>query len=337
MLVSIITPCRNEVEFIANFVESALLQKLAEFSLEIIIAEGESNDGTQERLADLCGKYKELRVISNTARIVSTGLNKAIEVAHGDIIVRMDVHTVYEQDYVAECVTALKASGAACVGGPWRAEGRGSKQQAIADAFQSPIGSGGAASRRLDYDGPCETVYLGCWWKNDIVAIGGFDENLVRNQDDELCFRFKLANKNIWQSSSIRSCYQPRASFQALWKQFFQYGYWKVAVAKKHNQHASPRHLVPFLFVSVLGVLLLAGLFSAFARQLLAAATVLYLLAVITGAASASRSKNFLAITYVAFAISCMHFSYGIGYGLGLKDFRLGRGQARSSMFSLTR
>ena len=337
MLVSIITPCRNEVGFIEEFVESALRQQLVGFTLELIVAEGESSDGTRELLSRLCDEHSELRVISNDGRIVSTGLNKAIELARGEIVVRMDVHTTYEEDYVAECVSALNKSGAACVGGPWRAQGNGLKQQAIADAFQAPIGSGGAASRRLDYSGPCDTVYLGCWWKRDLVAFGGFDEKLVRNQDDELCFRLKLADRTIWQSHRIRSRYKPRASFSALWRQFFQYGYWKVAVAKKHHQHASPRHLAPFLLVTGLSILSFIALFSDPGKYLLAGSILIYLSAVITGAALASRVKTPIAIVYVAIAIAYMHFSYGFGYGLGLKDFRLGRGNARSNMSSLTR
>lgn len=337
MLVTIITPCRNEVGFIDAFVQSALRQKTDEFSLELIIAEGASDDGTPARLAELCAQSPELRVIDNPNRIVSTGLNRAIDAARGEIVVRMDVHTVYEADYVLECVAALRSSGAACVGGPWRASGDGVKQQAIADAFQAPLGSGGAASRRLDYDGPCDTVYLGCWWKDELTAIGGFDETLVRNQDDELCLRLKLRDRPIWQSSRICSRYTPRASFRALWRQFFQYGYWKVAVAKKHGQHAALRHLVPVMFVGGLVVLFAAGWFFAPAHLVGLAVFTVYMAAVAVSAAQASRRKTPLATAYVAAAIMCMHFAYGVGYGLGVRDFRLSGKGARSNMSVLTR
>ncbi len=337
MLVTIITPCRNEAGYIDTFVQSALGQQTGAFSLELIIAEGASDDGTVARLATLCAQHPELRVIENPQRIVSTGLNRAIGAARGDIIVRMDVHTEYDADYVMECVAALQSSGAACVGGPWRASGDGVKQQAIADAFQAPLGSGGAASRRLDYDGPCDTVYLGCWWKHELIAVGGFDEALVRNQDDELCLRLKLGNRAIWQSSRIRSRYTPRASFRALWHQFFQYGYWKVAVAKKHGQHAALRHLAPVMFVGGLAVLFVAGWFVPMVHLFGAAVLAIYAIAVGIAAVQASARRTALSVAYVALAIILMHFGYGVGYGLGIKDFTLVGKGARSNMSVLTR
>lgn len=330
MLVSIIIPCRNEAGFIERFVASALEQERRGFELELLVAEGQSDDGTAAILASLARQHSEIRVIDNPGRIVSTGLNRAIDAARGEVIARMDVHTSYDPDYVAQCVAALQSSGAGCVGGPWLATGQGRKQAAIADAFQSPVGSGGAASRRLDYDGPCDTVYLGCWWKKDLVNIGGFDELLVRNQDDELCLRLKLAGHTIWQSSKVRSRYNPRASFRALTRQFFQYGYWKVAVAKKHKQHASLRHMLPFLFVSGLFLLLVASIFNKLALVLLLAAVATYTASVLLAASFASRSMSPGSIASVAWSIACMHFAYGSGYALGIRDFRLSRGLSRN-------
>lgn len=337
MIVSVIVPCRNEVSYISQFVDSLLQQRIDGFELEILIAEGDSDDGTTELLTKLAQKYSSLRVVSNPEKIVSTGLNRAISEARGEIIVRMDVHTIYERDYIFQCVAALQSSGAACVGGPWRARGNSLKQIAIADAFQTKIGSGGADSRRLEYSGPSDTVYLGCWWKKDLIAIGAFDEHLVRNQDDELCLRFKIAGKEIWQSANIRSTYIPRSSFKALFNQFFQYGYWKVAVAKKHNRHAALRHLLPFLFVLGISILLIASIFSSIAFTLLSAVAAVYLLTIFIGSVAAASKKSLSSILAVAWAIIIMHFSYGIGYGLGLKDFRFGQRSARSGMTKITR
>lgn len=337
--VSIITPCRNEAGYIEQFVAMALGQIRDGFDLELIIAEGDSDDGTRAILSNLRQDFPQLKVVDNPKRIVSTGLNLAIELARGEAIVRMDVHTRYEADYVSECVKALTITGAGCVGGPWRAEGLSTKQSAIADAFQSPIGSGGASSRRLNYDGPCDTVYLGCWWKEDLVRIGGFDETLVRNQDDELCLRLALAGHSIWQSSSIRSCYMPRSSAKAAYRQFFQYGYWKVAVAKKHGTHAALRHVVPFLFVSTLAILWLAALFNAYVAVAATVCTLAYIFAITLGAWSAASSKRVHHVALTATALMAMHFGYGVGYGLGLWDFRiLNRvGAVRGGTAKLTR
>ena len=209
MIVSIVCPCRNEVGHIDTFLRALAHQQATEFDVEILVADGESDDGTAEALAAWRAMETRMEVVPNPGRIVSTGLNAAIRAARGEIIVRMDVHTEYAEDYVAQCVTVLKQSGAMCVGGPWRAKGRSVRHRAIAAAFGSAFGSGGAKSRRTDYTGSVDTVYLGAWWRVDLMALGGFDEDLVRNQDDELCLRIRHSGGTVWQSAAIRSCYIP--------------------------------------------------------------------------------------------------------------------------------
>ena len=337
VLVTIIVPCRNEREHIEDFLTSIARQEGSDFELEVIVADGMSDDGTRSILEALCARYSNIKMIDNPKGIVSAGLNAAICVASGDIIVRMDVHTRYADDYVAECVRALRDSHAKCVGGPWRATGQTVRQIAIADAFQSPIASGAAASRKINYSGPCDTVYLGCWRKADLISIGGFDETLVRNQDDELNLRFVKNGGTIWQSAAIKSDYFPRKSYRALFRQFSQYGYWKVAVAKKHGQHAAIRHLLPFIFLCS-SLLLIVG--CVLSRDLLAIAAIHfggYIAAVIVGAMFASRRKAPLSILLVAIAISVMHIGYGMGYAMGLIDFSMRSGRRSSSMSELTR
>ncbi|MEP7301621.1 MAG: glycosyltransferase, partial [Caldimonas sp.] len=165
--VSIIVPCRNERSHIAAFAASALAQQLpAGWTLELVVADGMSDDGTRGALAEIAARDPRVAFVDNPGRIVSTGLNRALAMASGEVVVRMDVHTEYEADYVAHCLEALAASGADNVGGPWHAvadPAAGPTQAAVAAAFQSRWVAGGARSRRLDYDGPADTVYLGAW------------------------------------------------------------------------------------------------------------------------------------------------------------------------------
>lgn len=337
MKVSVISPCRNEVAHIDHFLQEVTEQDCPNFELEILIADGMSDDGTLAKLAEWSASHSQIRVIHNPQHIVSTGLNLAIAAASGEIIVRMDIHTVYARDYIRRCVEALQISGAQCVGGPWVAEGMTPCQRAIAAAFQSPFGSGGAASRRREYSGPVDTVYLGAWRKSDLERYGGFDEDLVRNQDDELCLRIRRAGGTIWQSAAIRSVYTPRASLAALGRQFHQYGYWKALVLKKHQIPASPRHLAPFGFIAVLVLLLLATPWLPAAGMLLAATVGLYLLVALS---CAFRARNTLArapVALTAAALFSMHFGYGTGFGRGVVDFVLFRRGPNSAMKTLTR
>jgi succinoglycan biosynthesis protein ExoA len=250
MKISVVIPCRNEKRHICEFLDSLLAQDLdPQWQFEILIADGLSDDGTRELLGQYCGKTHAVRVIDNPGRIVSTGLNEAICAATGDVIVRMDAHTHYAPDYIRECVTALQVSGADNVGGPWVAEGRGLVGRAIAAAFRSRFCTGGGKAHDAEYEGEVDTVYLGCWTRSVFDRAGLFDTTLVRNQDDEFNFRLRRLGGRVWQSPRIRSSYSPRASITALFRQYLQYGFWKVAVIRKHRALASWRHIVPVLFV----------------------------------------------------------------------------------------
>ncbi len=335
--ISIVVPCRNEAGYIDDFLDSALAQVLPEgVALEVLVADGRSDDGTRERLTERAASEPRLRVIDNPARITSAALNAAIAAASGDTIVRMDVHTTYAPDYAAQCLQALLDTGAACVGGPWVPVGQGWPQGPIAAAFESRFGSGGAASRRTDFNGEVDTVYLGAWPRASLVAIGGFDENLVRNQDDELALRITRGGGRVWQSAAIHSRYAPRASFVALFRQFQQYGYWKVPVIRKHQLPASPRHLVPFAFVAVLALLALLGVLWTSAWWALAAVLGLYAAAGAVNAVAVAQG-SLQQMGGVAFACACMHIGYGIGFGRGLIDFLLLQRGPRDSATRLTR
>lgn len=328
-LVSLIVPCRNEAGFVDAFCADALQQALpAPWTLELIVADGASDDGTRQRLDALAAAEPRLRIVDNPGRIVASGLNRALAAARGEVIVRMDVHTRYAPDYVAQCLAALARSGADNVGGPWRAEGVGGWGRAIAAAFQSRWVAGGARSRDLAHEGEVDTVYLGCWPRATFDRYGGFDEALVRNQDDEHNLRIVLGGGRVWQSAAIRSVYRPRDSLAALWRQWLQYGYWKPFVMKKHGRAAALRHRVPGLFVAALGaatVWALAG--WPLPLQVLAGAYAALLLAASIAVAAASSWALWWRLPLV---IAAQQLGYGIGSLFGHWDaWRHGRGRER--------
>ncbi len=335
-IVSLVVPCRNECDHIEAFCADALAQHLPDgWQLQLIVADGGSDDGTLERLQTLAQLEPRLMLVDNPQRIVSTGLNRAIAAAGGAVIVRMDVHTRYAADYVAQCLHALERSGADNVGGPWRAEGRDGWPGAIAAAFQSRWVAGGARSRSLVYEGEVDTVYLGCWPRATFERFGGFDEALVRNQDDEHNLRIVLGGGRIWQSPAIRSVYSPRDSLAALWRQWLQYGYWKPFVMKKHGQAAAWRHRVPGLFVAALALAGLLGVVGVSAAPLLALLG-LYAL-VLAGLSLAVASASSWALLWrLPLVVAAQQIGYGVGTLIGVWDaWRHGRG--RDSFARLTR
>ena len=328
--VSIVVPCRNEAGAIRAFLESLLAQNLEGLDWEVIVADGMSDDGTLAILEEYSQREPRIRAIDNPGRIVSTGLNAAIAVARGEVILRMDAHTEYECDYVWKCLNVLAETAAANVGGPWIARGKTYIAKAIAAAFQSRVSAGTACGHNAHYEGPVDTVYLGCWRRETMLRVGLFDETLIRNQDDELNLRLIRAGGTIWQSARIRSWYQPRSDLASLFRQYFQYGFWKVAVIRKHRIPASWRHLAPGAFVLAnltlpLAATLAWGLGATSSARWLgwswvvqaAAYTVLLLSA--SAATAAERGWDLLPVLPAVFAV--YHVSYGLGFLAGLAHF----------------
>ncbi|WP_019559761.1 glycosyltransferase family 2 protein [Caldimonas manganoxidans] len=332
--VSVIVPCRNERAHLEAFCTSLRAQQLPEgWTMEVLVADGHSDDGSRAWLEDHAQRFG-LRVIDNPQRIVSSGLNRALAVSRGEVIVRMDVHTTYATDYIAQCLAALQASGADNVGGPWRAQGEGDLSSAIAAAFQSRWLAGGARSRQLDYTGWVDTVYLGCWPRATFERFGDFDETLVRNQDDEHNLRITRGGGRIWQSAAIRCAYRPRNSLGALWRQYQQYGYWKPFVIRKHRGAASWRHWVPAALVwGLVGSLPAAWLGAAWVGALVPG---LYLAAVWVAALCIAARSRWAHLPWLLLVIPTYHLSYGLGFLLGAFD-AWGRGRPRASMGRLSR
>lgn len=332
MKISVIVPCRNERRHICPFLDSLLAQEIdPDWELEILVADGLSDDGTRDLLRQYSQRNPEVRCIDNPGRIVSTGLNAAIDAASGEVIVRMDAHTIYAKDYIRQCVRVLRESGADNVGGPWVAEGQGAMGQSIAAAFRSPFCTGGGKAHDPNYEGEVDTVYLGCWPRSVFDRIGKFDPCLVRNQDDELNFRLRRLGGRIRQSPRIKSSYVPRGSLGALFRQFQQYGFWKVAVIRKHRALASWRHAVPALFVgsiltglaliAVTGMLGMTALTWMFGIAV-AAVLGVYSLACCAAAMEFAGRLNFRALLLLPIVISTYHVAYGLGFLAGICKIR---------------
>ncbi len=321
-MITIVIPCRNERDFIGPALESLESQEWPD-RWEILVADGMSEDGTRAVLERYCRKNSRIHMIDNLTRTVSAGLNQAICQARGDIILRVDAHTEYAPDYVAQCVRTLDSSGAENVGGPARTKAEGIVQNAIAAAYHSSFSTGGASFHDDSYEGYADTVPYGCWRKSTLEQIGMFDEALVRNQDDELNLRLIRAGGKIWQSPKIVSWYRPRSSLSALFRQYFQYGFWKWEVIRKHRIPASWRHLVPGAFV--LGnVTLLAGAAiavlaedPALSRFLLAVwsiETAVYAAACLAASARAAKRHGWKLLPLLPLVFVTYHASYGLGF-----------------------
>ena len=336
-LVSVVVPCRNEIHYIEDTLRSILAQEKPAGGFEVIVAEGMSDDGTREILLRLAQEHPCLRIVENSRGIVSTGLNAAIQVARGQIIMRMDAHTRYASDYIKNCVSVLRSTGADNVGGAWIAEGEGIVSRAIAAAFASPFSFGGNRGHNSRYEGPVDTVYLGCWPRDIFERMGYFDEELIRNQDDEFNLRITRASGKIWQSPKIKSWYTPRNSIATLFKQYMQYGYWKVRVIKKHRLPASWRHLVPAALLLSLVFLAAVGPWFSVARLALIIVVSLYALSTLLASVAIAAQNEWRMLPLLPLVFACYHFGYGYGFLRGLWDFIVFRRPPSKAYTALSR
>lgn len=325
--VTVIVPCRNEAKHIRLFLEGLVLQETEGLPWEVIIADGMSTDGTRDVLKECCQREPRIRMIDNPARSVASGLNAAIRAAAGNIIVRMDCHTEYAPDYIRKCVDTLRTTGADNVGGPARTIADSLMAKAISAAYHSPFSTGGAKFHNENYEGCVDTVTYGCWYKSKLEELGLFDEALIRNQDDEFNLRLTRAGGIIWQSPAIVSFYHPRGNLRSLFRQYMQYGFWKVLVIRKHKLPGSWRHLVPGVF-SLCNLLALISCIiallsqSSFYLSLIgttwAASLALYVLACLGASSFATRRYGWSIFPLLPPAFMTFHVSYGLGFLFGV-------------------
>jgi succinoglycan biosynthesis protein ExoA len=323
--VSVIVPCRNEIRHIRAFLDSVFHQDLGQIEMEVLVADGMSDDGTRLILEEFERRFKALRVIDNPEQIVSTGLNRAIREGKGEIILRMDAHSFYARDYVRSCVEVLNETNADNVGGPLLTRAEGYLAKAIAFACRTPFARGGIKYRDPNYEGPVDTVTYGCWRKSTLEQIGLFDEKQVRSQDYELNVRIASRGGIVWRSPRIVSWYWPRASLSGLFWQYFQYGFWKVAVIRKHRGLASWRNFVPGLCSLAAVVLMLCAAGArlsgsvqwqdAFLDMWFAFAG-LYLLASFASAFSVANRKGWRFLPCLPLVFAIYHLAYALGFSL---------------------
>jgi succinoglycan biosynthesis protein ExoA len=326
--VSVILPVRNEEGFIVQALSSVLAQDYPADRVEILVADGDSSDHTRTIVDDIAAlRPGRIRLIDNPGRIVPTGLNAAIEAATGEVIVRVDGHCEIAPDYIRRAVDRLSRDGVECVGGRLDTVGETHRARVIAAAMSAPFGVGGSAFRSGGaMSSLTDTVAFPAFTRAALQRAGPFDEELIRNQDDEYSYRLRRLGGRILLANDMHARYYSRATLRGLWRQCLQYGYWKVRVLQKHPWQMRARQTVPALFVASLGILLALSILtrSRAAWVLLALILVSYLTAACVASWQAARQSvhgwrdlwPWLPLTFAT-----MHVAYGIGSLVGLVAF----------------
>jgi len=330
-------PCRNESSSIEACLRGILAFDSPPGGFEVLVVDGRSTDGSREIVMAMAKADPRILLLDNPEQTTAPALNRGILAARGDVIVRVDAHTEYARDYLVQCLTAMNETRADNVGGPSLTRAGTYWQQAMAAAFHSRFAVGGSRFHQIDYEGWADTVPYGCYRRETLLKLGMFDEELVRNQDDELNYRLIRQGGKIWQTPKIRSWYWPRPRLAQLFRQYHQYGYWKVRVIQKHRMPASWRHLIPGAFVLMLSCLSLLSLCYPPATWGLALLCGLYLGTVLLGAVLAAGRTRLRLMPALPLVFAAYHFGYGTGFLLGLWDFVARPQRPRASCVALTR
>jgi succinoglycan biosynthesis protein ExoA len=320
--VSVVMPVRNEATFIANSLNAVLSQNYPSERMEVIVADGMSSDRTPQIVQSFQAEHSGVKLINNPGKIVPTGLNLAIEQAQGDVVVRVDGHCEIANDYIRRCVDHLLNDEVDAVGGPLDTIGETPLAGVIASAMSSSFGVGGSAFRtRRNETMLTDTVAFPAYRRSLIERAGAFDEELVRNQDDEYNYRLRKMGAKILLASDVHSRYYSRSSLASLWRQYFQYGYWKVRVMQKHPGEMRLRQFAPPLFVTVLILSLLMTPFVAVSGLIFVLVVGAYLVANLGASLLAARQNRAKWSVLLPVVFATLHLSYGLGFLFGLAKF----------------
>ena len=305
-MISIIVPVFNEEKYIEKFLQ--FITKNCLYKYELILVDGRSEDKTIRIINDYINvnNVKNFILIDNPNRYVSYSLNKAVKISKYEIIIRMDVHTKYSNNYFDSIIETFNNTNADIVGGPTDTIYNGHIQESIAYCYSHIFGMGGGKVHDMKFNGFTNGVTFGAF-KKYVFENNFFDEDLIRNQDDEFFSRCNNLGYKIYQSSEIKLFYSPRRNFFALSKQYFQYGYYKPMALKKVKNSFRFRHLVPSIFlIYFITSLLFYQIFL-----------LIYFIPLLLFSFINNKKISIKILNIISFAV--MHISYGLGFIFGLK------------------
>lgn len=260
-LVTVLIPARNEAADIEACLRCIEAQDYPHDRIEVVVVDGSSTDETSivaRRLLE-GADYSHTAVLLNREATTPSNLNVGLRYATGAVICRVDARTHIEPHYVRTCAAILsERPQVAVVGGAQRALARDGSWRAvgIARALNNRYSMGGSPYRRATVSGPSDTVYLGAFRRADLLAVHGWDERMLSNQDFDLNRRM-AAQGTVWFEASLQSAYVPRARYEDLWSQYVRFGRAKVLYWRMSGDRPQPRQRV-LLSLPIVGVLVLA-------------------------------------------------------------------------------
>lgn len=325
---------RNEERYIGAAVTSFLEQNYPKESFELLIIDGNSEDGTVQSAKHAVEIYEkehgtvQVRYLKNPKRLLASGWNIGIKAAKGEYVVRIDAHAQADPDLIRRCVQILNDKpDVVCAGGRIATETLTEKGKLIADVLSSPFGVGNARFRYAEESGYVDTVAYGVYRKSIFEKAGYFNEEFMRNQDNDMHGRIKRCGGKFYLETSVTSTYHARENVKGMMKQAFGNGKWGIIGWKKSESREgiSLRHMIPLFFVLVNFFLIAAGVLCEIFRWMLLAMYLLYFGAAVYFALK--KTKNIGRVLRMCGCYWILHVSYGAGalaeiFGIKGKEIR---------------
>jgi len=309
---------RDEAAYIGACLRSVVEQDYPKALTEVLVIDGMSRDDSRAVVERFMATCPFIKLLENPKQATTYALNAGILQSVGDVVVRVDAHCLVEPDYLRSCVQTLGRTGADNVGGLMRPVGKGLVQRAIALAMKSPFGVGSSRFHYSEKEMFVDTVYLGAYRRQVFDKVGLYDDEAHYGEDDELNYRLVKSGGKILLSPTIKSCYFPRASFAALWRQYFNYGRGKVRTISKHGRPSSWAQLAPAGFVVlVLASLALWAALPAFG-WILWAVVGSYAIAASTASVAIGHRYGWGFVPLLPLVFLMMHTGYGLGFLFGV-------------------
>ena len=333
---SIVIPCRNEAKFIGKCLDSLVDVDYPKDQLEVFVCDGESDDETPAIIEAYQKRYPFIQYLINKKRTTPFALNLGIRAASGEYLMILGAHAELHKHHIKNSIAAFAVDEKiGCTGGIIENVYLNNRAKVISAAMGSSFGVGNAHFRTGAKYGFVDTVAFGAYKKEVFENIGLFDEELVRNQDDEFNFRLLKNGYKIYLARNILSKYYVRASFKKLLKQYYQYGYWKVFVNKKYKTITTIRQLIPFLFVMYLFIGLILSAFVPYFWILFISILIIYFIAgfYFAGKKAANLKERF----QIQWSFLLMHLGYGYGYLEGIVAFLIFNKKPKKASEALTR
>ncbi len=322
--VSVVVAVYNEEDFIFDCITSLLEQDYPKDKYNILIVDGNSSDRSRNIILDMAKSSKNIVLLENPMRKIAKAFNIGINFSSNDIIALMSAHAIAANNYISLCVKYLNETGAGNVGGIMVTEGKGFWGECIALGTSSTFGIGNSKHRYSDKSGYDDAGWPGAFWRTTLLDIGGFDESLGLNEDDDLNYRLVKSGQRLFHTPEIRTTYFCRNSKIRLWKQYYKYGFWKPYVIRKFGGFTSFRHFIPAAFVlsvilsTLIGII--SGNYSFISVLLLTYFSISILISLIN-----SLMHRKLKFVFLPFIYAILHLSYGFGFIAGLINSHIRR------------